>query len=142
MTSKKTFLLASAVSLFAVSAFAQFTPGNLAVLRVGDGTQTIANTGNTIFIDEYTISGGLVNSIQLPDSGANALVLSGTATAEGFLALSADRQYLTLAGYNTPRPYTLSTGDGSTVGARGLAVDFSGTEAVIFATTAETSAGG
>jgi hypothetical protein len=108
MTGKKSFLLVSAVSLLAFSTQAQFAPGNLAILRVGDGTQTIANTGNTIFIDEYTVTGTLVNSIQLPDTGENALVLSGTATAEGFLSLSANGQYLTLAAYNTPRPYTAS----------------------------------
>ena len=51
----------------------------------------------------YTTTGSLVQTIALPTavSGANQiLTLSGTATSEGFLALSANGQYLTVGGYN------------------------------------------
>jgi hypothetical protein len=95
-----------ALSSLIVTANAQFTAGNLAVLRVGDGTQTLANTGNTVFIDQYTVSGSYVNSVTIPDSGANALVLSGNATAEGYLSRSPNGKYLAFAAYNITRPYS------------------------------------
>jgi hypothetical protein len=79
-----------------------FTSGNLVVVRVGDGTGSLVNTGNAVFLDEYSPSGTLVRSVALPTtvSGANAqLILSGTATSEGALVRSADGKYLTLSGY-------------------------------------------
>ena len=75
--------------------------------RVGDGVTALANTGNAIFLDEYTISGSLVQSIALPTttSGANSSIFaSGTATSEGMLQRSADKQYLTFAGYASTDP--------------------------------------
>ena len=87
---------------------APFTPGNLAVLRAGDGTQTLANTGNTIFIDEYTSAGVLVQSIAVPDSGASSLIVSGSATSEGALMRSPNGRWLCFAGYNTNRPASAS----------------------------------
>jgi hypothetical protein len=81
---------------------ASFTPGNLVIYRVGDGTTDLVNTGNAVFLDEYTPSGTLVQSVAMPTvaSGANhALFASGTAQTEGLLTLSADGQYLLLTGY-------------------------------------------
>ncbi len=95
-------------TLTTAAAQAQFTAGNLAVLRVGDGLQNILNTGNSIFIDQFTTGGSPVNSVPIPDAGPNALVVSGSATAEGYLSLSADRRFVTFAAYNTPRPYSAS----------------------------------
>ncbi len=80
-----------------------FTPGNLAVLRAGDGIQVLTNTGNTLFLDQYTTNGAVVNSTSLPDSGPTALILSGVASSEGGLTLSADKSTLALIGYNTDR---------------------------------------
>ncbi|HLH53478.1 MAG TPA: immunoglobulin domain-containing protein [Verrucomicrobiae bacterium] len=80
-----------------------FTPGHLAVLRVGNGTETLINSGNTVFIDQYTESGTLVNTTALPDTGATALIESGTASSEGGLTRSMDYSELVLAGYNTNR---------------------------------------
>src|SRR5467141_2060096 len=85
-----------------------FSPGNIAVLRLGDGVQTLGNTGNTIFIDEYTVNGSFVQSFPIPDTGTTALILSGNAMSEGFLMLSPNRRWLCFAGYNTPRPYSSS----------------------------------
>jgi len=72
----KKLLYSTPIVLFALATHAQFLPGNLALVRVGDGTQTLANTGNTVFIDQYTPLGGLVNSLQIPDSGASSLIMS------------------------------------------------------------------
>lgn len=81
---------------------AAFTPGNLAVLRVGDNA-TLTNACTAIFVDEYTTGGTLVQSIALPtaDSGSNnSICLSGTATSEGFMTRTADAQALVVAGYD------------------------------------------
>jgi hypothetical protein len=64
-----------------------FTPGNLAVLRIGNGTEALTNSGNTIFVDQYSPSGGLINSTPAPDSGADALIVSGASGSEGGLTL-------------------------------------------------------
>ena len=83
---------------------APFTPNNIVVLRIGDGSTALSNAGTFVFLDEYTPAGTLVQSIQLPVvlNGANRrFVTSGSATSEGALVLSPNKQFLTLAGYDT-----------------------------------------
>jgi hypothetical protein len=90
---------------------APFTPGNLVIYRVGSGTGSLINTGNPVFLDEYTPAGVLVQSIPLPTevSGANRrLVASGTATTEGLLTRSANGSFLILTGYDSSLPGTVS----------------------------------
>src|SRR5215470_7266685 len=61
---------------------AAFTAGDVVIYRVGDGSGSLVNTGNAVFLDEYTPSGTLVQSVALPTtaSGANKqLIASGTA---------------------------------------------------------------
>jgi hypothetical protein len=92
-------VLSTASSVFA----AAFTPGDLIVSRVGDGVAGLSSAAAPLFLDEYTPGGSLVQSIAMPTavSGSQlALTIQGTATSEGFLQLSANGQYLTLAGYN------------------------------------------
>ena len=98
-------VLASALILCRLgSAQAQtFNAGNLVVLRLGNGSQTLVKSGNTVFLDQYTTTGGLVSSLAIPDNGTNALIISGTASSEGGLNRSADRTMLTFAGYCTNR---------------------------------------
>ena len=78
----------------------QFAAGNLAVLRAGDGAESLSSHGNSVFIEQFTTNGTLAGSIPIPDSGTNALLISGSATSEGALALSPDGRQLVLAGYN------------------------------------------
>jgi hypothetical protein len=81
-----------------------FTPGNLAVCRLGTGAP-LGNSSTAVFIDEYTPAGMLVQSIALPTavSGSNQiLTMSGTATTECQLNRSSDGRYLLLIGYNAP----------------------------------------
>ena len=81
---------------------APFTAGNVVIYRVGDGIASLASSGNIVFLDEYTTSGLLVQSIALPTSASgatNQLIASGTATSEGLLTRSTDGQYLVLTGY-------------------------------------------
>ncbi|KAI8807087.1 hypothetical protein BJ742DRAFT_343552 [Cladochytrium replicatum] len=66
----------------------------LAVLRVGDGSSALNSASAPIFIDTYSTTGTLESSFAVPD-----LTLSGSATSEGALSLSADGQYITFAGY-------------------------------------------
>ncbi len=76
--------------------------GDLVVYRVGAGSGSLVNTGNPVFVDEYSTSGGLIQSISLPSSGSGAkLIASGTATSEGFLTVSPNGQFVALTGYNS-----------------------------------------
>ena len=82
---------------------APFTAGNVVVYRIGNGTsETLINTGNSIFLDEYSPTGTLVQSVALPSTGSDAVIASGTSTSEGLINLSGNGQYLTATGYNTP----------------------------------------
>jgi hypothetical protein len=78
-------------------------PSNLVVLRVGQGAQTLTNSGNTLFLDQFTSNGSYVSTMALPDSGPSALLISGVATSEGYMTLSGDGRLLAVAGYNTHR---------------------------------------
>jgi hypothetical protein len=92
---------------------AAFTPGNIVVYRVGNGMDSLTNTGNSVFLDEYTPTGTLVQSIPMPTtaSGANfPLIAGGTATTEGGLTRSADGRFLLVPGYGT------TTGGGTSLG--------------------------
>jgi len=94
-------LLAGVVCATPLAA-APFTAGNVVVYRAGDGSSGLVNTGSAVFLDEFTPSGELVQSIPLPVAveGSNfPLIASGTATSEGLLTRSADRRFLLLTGY-------------------------------------------
>ncbi len=78
------------------------TPGNLVVVRVGDGTLALTSVATAVFLDEYTPGGALVQTLALPTttSGTNQVCTnSGSATSEGFLTVSSDGQYLISVGY-------------------------------------------
>jgi hypothetical protein len=104
------------------------------IFRVGDGTTPLiaqapnpnagqGSIGNTIFIDEYTPTGTLVQSIILPSvdgtgtqNAIHAIVADGQQSATGQLALSADGQYLFVTGYdsnpllaNAPLPHSTNS---------------------------------
>ncbi len=103
---------------------APITVGNLVVTRAVGGTaDTMGGGGSTgaittpsalqgsgaaatVFLDEYTTAGVLVQSIQLPNvkqtngTGTFALTFSGTQNNDGAITLSQNGQYLAVAGYN------------------------------------------
>jgi uncharacterized repeat protein (TIGR01451 family) len=88
-----------------------FTPGNLVVYRVGTGSGSLVNTGNPVFLDEFTPSGTLVQSIALPtvvNGEQKRLVASGTAASEGQMTLSTDGRFLILPGYDATPPHASS----------------------------------
>ena len=80
-----------------------FTPGNLVVVRVGNGSSSLSSVSTAVFLDEYTPNGTFVQTVPMPTAlnGNNRrLTMSGTATSEGVLSLSGDGQHLLLAGYD------------------------------------------
>ncbi|MGO8697314.1 MAG: CotH kinase family protein [Limisphaerales bacterium] len=79
---------------------APFTAGNLVVLRVGDGTESLGGSGNSVFIDQFTTNGAPAGSIAIPDNAPNALLVSGAASSEGAMTRSGDGRLLVIAGYN------------------------------------------
>jgi len=101
-TSSSNPAVITAALALAASAAAQspFTIGNLVVVSVNAVSSTSA-----ISLDEYTPTGTFVQSIALPatPSGSNRqCTIRGTAASEGFLNVSANGLYLTLAGYDAP----------------------------------------
>ncbi len=91
----------------ALSAFSQFTPGNLVVLQAGNGTTPLTNTGNQIVLREFTTSGMNAFSVAVSTS-VNPLLISGTAVSEGGLSLSPNGRYLVFAGYAAGLTFTTS----------------------------------
>jgi hypothetical protein len=125
----KSFLkAAAAVAIVAAAAVTPaaalagpITPGNLVVYRVGTGTGSLVNTGNPVFIDEYTTGGTLVQSIAMPTtvSGSNKqLIASGTASSEGMLTVSPNGAFVTVTGYAT-----VTSGTASLSGTTSVAVN-------------------
>jgi len=107
-------VLAAVLSIADVSRADSFTPGDLVVYRVGDESAPLANTGNPVFLDEYTTNGDFIQSIALPTvaSGNNhPLIASGTAESEGMLTRSIDGQYLLLTGYSISPPSAMKLAD-------------------------------
>jgi len=90
-----------------------FTPGNLVAVQRGDGTVNLGSSGYLVFLDEYTPSGTLVQSIAMPNLDASGnvhgLLLSGQNGSEGLINRSANNAYLTLSGYDLPVGHTFVT---------------------------------
>jgi hypothetical protein len=122
--------LTATVALLSLAAVAQaqFTPDDLVVLRDGTGSGALTSAGTAIFLDEYTTAAnGYVTSVLIPSTGSSALVNSGTATSEGALNLSANGQYLVVAGYNANAGTASIASTTSAAVPRGIAtVDASG----------------
>src|SRR5690349_14545753 len=80
------------------AALAQFTPGNLVVARVGDGSAALSSAATAAFLEQYTVAGSLIGSpLALPTVGSGSnrrLTLAGSATSEGFLTLSSNSRFL------------------------------------------------
>lgn len=122
---KKITLSILSTLLFSVVWATDFTPGNLVVYRVGDGSAALTNGSTASFLDEYSPSGTLIQSITLPTSGTNMLTNGGTSTSEGQMTLSPDKFYLTFAGYNVaPGTASLSSTVSSTVNRKIMTVDY------------------
>ncbi len=78
---------------------AAITPGNLVIYRVGAGGVALGTTATAVFLDEYTLTGSLVQSLALPTSGGSAFSAVGTSTTEGIISRSQDGNALIFTGY-------------------------------------------
>jgi hypothetical protein len=105
------------------------------VVRVGDGSAALSSVATAVFLEERFVSDGALlptghNPLPLPTttSGSNArLVLSGSATSEGALAVSGNGHYVTLAGYDAAVGTTgIASTTSSTVNRIAARVDASG----------------
>jgi hypothetical protein len=104
-----------------VAAAAPFTPGNIVVVRVGDGSALLTSAATPVFLVEYTPTGTLVQTIALPtvDAGTNqSFTNSGTATSDNNMTRSADGRYLVLTGYDAAVGTSSVTGTTSTANNR------------------------
>lgn len=100
-----------------------FRAGNIVVYRIGDGTSVLNSSVSQVFLDEYTTSGVLVQSVALPVTGQK-LTLSGELLDAGLLNLSTDGKYLVVPGWDMSPGTSLSTITGNN---RSIAlVDFNG----------------
>jgi len=85
---------------FILKSNAQFSSGNLVVLKVGDGATPLSTNATNVTLLQLKTDGSRVDSILIPSSGTNKLVLPGNSYLNGALRLSNDKQYLTFAGYD------------------------------------------
>ena len=77
-------------------------PPTFRVVRVGDAGLALSAAAAPVFVEERQIDGTLVATVALPTAAAGdnlPLVMSGSASSEGALSLSADGHWLALAGY-------------------------------------------
>ncbi len=100
-----------------------FTSGDLVVEQINAATNSATPTGaaSPVFLSEYAPTGSQSSPVatvpiwsSATSGSSNPLTLSGTAASEGSLSLSANNDYLVLAGYDTAAGGT--TQGGSTVG--------------------------
>lgn len=100
---KHALAMAATILGLASMASAAFSPGNVVVSRLGDGTAALSSAAAQTTIVEYDLTPGSspVSTLSLA-SGATSprLTNSGNSTSECFLTLSTNGQYLTLAGYD------------------------------------------
>jgi hypothetical protein len=82
-----------------------FGMGDLVVTQTGatGSSKALTSNGTASFLDEYSTAGSLVQQLALPTATSglnNPLTIGGTAASEGELSLSANGQYLVVAGYD------------------------------------------
>ena len=120
------------VQIFNGQLYASSASGTFGIYAIGTGTPT--TTGSTAVIAINTGASSSPYGFSFDNSGNTCYIADDRAIASG-----GGIQKWVKSGATWSLSYTLATGTGSTVGARGLAVDFSGSSPVIYATTAETA---
>jgi hypothetical protein len=103
----------SAAATLTVVPSVRLFPTNLIVVRVGDGAQTPTFNGNSVFLDQFTTNGTYVNTVNIPDSGASALIemgpdANGSTITGTALTRTPDKHYMAFGGYHTTAPYSTS----------------------------------
>jgi hypothetical protein len=109
--------------VFTTVLVAQMTPGNLVVLRVGNGSSTLNGNTRALSMEEITQAGSSVSSFSVPtsDSGSNyRMTLRGSAETEFCINLTQDATKVVFPGYVTdPGTNNASSTSSSTI-PRGL----------------------
>jgi hypothetical protein len=136
--------------LFATGTPAQFTPGQVVVLRIGGdgafnpGGSSLASSGTAGFLDQFTASTANQTAptltVPLPTTtsgGVNRITFSGTNVPGGQITRAVDGQSLVVAGYDVGLGQTTTTssnnrviaqvGFGATVSTPVLSTTYSGT---------------
>jgi len=107
-------------TLLAPAAIAQITPGNLVVVRVGDGAAALSPAATPQFLEQFDTLGAPVGlPIALPTTQSLPQLeatVAGSATSEGFVTQSTDGNYLVCVGYAAP------VGTGSVAGTASASV--------------------
>lgn len=105
--------------------------GNLVVLRVGDGAQTLALSGNSSYLDQFNTAGSYLNTVSIPDSGSSPFLLpgGGSTFTDCQMTRSSDGTLLSIAGYATNFSYggSLQASAGSLVSRAICTLDSFGT---------------
>lgn len=120
-------LLFSVVATIASTVHAAaFTPGNLVLYRVGDGSISASTAATAVYLDEYRADGTLVQTITMPTVAGtapltNALTASSTGS-EGLLTRSFDGACLLVPGYATAAGTTGVAASASGTVQRSLAI--------------------
>jgi hypothetical protein len=101
---KRLLLIAVFLWGFSLICFSQnpFTAGNIVVYRLGANTTTLGvGVYVPVFLDEYTPSGTLVQTIAMPTTGNQMLLGGAPGTGQGHMNLSANGKYLVVPGSNS-----------------------------------------
>jgi hypothetical protein len=122
--------ITSGIAPLTVSNSLSLAESNLVIVRVGDGAQTLTINGSAMFLDQFAIDGSYVNTITIPDDGANAMVAIGWdniggintgSTTGSSVTRSRDGRFMVIAGYNTNLNYGASLqGTAATNVAKGI----------------------
>jgi hypothetical protein len=100
----------SSVAVLSIASSLHVYSSNLAVLRIGDGAQSLTVNGNSMFIDQFAPNGSCVSTLKIPDAGTNATITMGptivpvgatTSVTGSGMSRSLDGRQLVIAAYNT-----------------------------------------
>jgi hypothetical protein len=122
-------LMALFLLTFAVNSQVPFKSGNIVLVRLGDGTNSYGGQTAPMFLDEYTPTGSLVQSIALPttDNGSNFRISQSYSRGDhSFLTLSPDKRFLSLVGFTT-NTGTPAAGLNATINRTIAMIDYNGT---------------
>jgi hypothetical protein len=85
----------------------------------------LTSASTAVFLDEYTPTGNLVQSIAVPTAASglnNPLTSSGTAGSEGQITVSSDGQYVALTGYDAAPGVASISGTKASADARDIGI--------------------
>ena len=79
--------------------YTNFTAGNILVMKLGTGAAALSSSGTPVFVEERS-STALVQTITIPTTGANRMVVNGSSAAEGQMTRTQDGSAVVFAGYD------------------------------------------